>query len=166
MGYALSIAILSMLPSTSSGALSRNGSFEKHPGISGSSLFHQSSADEKQLLMIQQQLARAWVERDRAFIERVLAPEWSVTQADGTIRSRAAVLHDAFIVRTVTVESMVIDDVTVTLLGDTAIVRGRTQATGVVGDQRGSARLRFTDTFIKRRGQWQAVASHATTLAR
>ena len=104
-----------------------------------------------------------WVERDRAFIERVLAPEWSVTQADGTIRSRAAVLHDAFIVRTVTVESMIVDDVTVTLLGDTAIVRGRTQATGVVGDQRGSARLRFTDTFIKRRGQWQAVASHAPT---
>jgi hypothetical protein len=84
MGYALSIAILSMLPSTSSGALSRNGSLEKHSGISSSSLFHQSSADEKQLLMIQQQLARAWVERDRAFIERVLAPEWSVTQADGT----------------------------------------------------------------------------------
>jgi hypothetical protein len=166
MGYALSIAILSMLPSTSSGALSRNGSLEKHSGISSSSLFHQSSADEKQLLMIQQQLARAWVERDRAFIERVLAPEWSVTQADGTIRSRAAVLHDAFIVRTVTIESMIVDDVTVTLLGDTAIVRGRTQATGVVGDQRGSARLRFTDTFIKRRGQWQAVASHATTLAR
>ena len=166
MGYALSIAILSMLPSTSSGALSRNTSLERHSGISGSSLFHQSSADEKQLLMIQQQLARAWVERDRAFIERVLAPEWSVTQADGTIRSRAAVLHDAFIVRTVTVESMVVDDVMVTLLGDTAIVRGRTQATGVVGGQRGSARLRFTDTFIKRRGGWQAVASHATILAR
>jgi Domain of unknown function (DUF4440) len=51
-----------------------------------------------------------------------------------------------------------------TILGDTAIVRGRTQATGVVGERRGSARLRFTDTFIKRSGQWQAVASHATTL--
>jgi hypothetical protein len=166
MGYALSIAILSMLPSTSSGALSRIGSLEKHSASGGSSRFHQSSADEKQLLMIQQQLALAWVERDRAFIERVLAPEWSVTQADGTIRSRSAVLHDAFVVRTVTVESMIVDEVTVTLLGDTAIVRGRTQATGVVGDQRGSARLRFTDTFIKRRGQWQAVASHATALAR
>ena len=111
-------------------------------------------------------LARAWVERDRAFIERVLAPEWSVTQADGTVRSRAAILHDAFVVARVSIESMIVDEVTVTLLGDTAIVRGRTQATGVVGGQRGSAQLRFTDTFIKRSGQWQAVASHATTLAR
>jgi pimeloyl-ACP methyl ester carboxylesterase len=143
-----------------------NGSVENHPGGNSLLLFQQSSVDEKQLLMIQQQLARAWVERDRAIIERVLAPEWSVTQADGTIRSRAAVLHDAFVVRTVSVESMIVDDVTVTLLGDTAIVRGRTQATGVVGDRRGSARLRFTDTFMKRNGQWQAVASHATTLVR
>lgn len=166
MRYALSIAILFVLPSALSGAFLRNGSLEKHPGVNDSSLFHQSSMDEKQLLMIQQQLARAWVERDRAFIESVLAPEWGVTQADGTIRSRAAVLDDAFVVRTVLVESMIVDDVTVTLLGDTAIVRGRTEATGVVGDQRGSARLRFTDTFIKRGGQWQAVASHATTLAR
>ena len=163
MRYALSIAILFTLPSTLPGALSRNGSIEKHSDISGSS---QSSADEKQLLMIQQQLARAWVERDRAFIERVLAPEWSVTQGDGTIRSRAAVLHDTFVVGTASVESMIVDDVTVTLFGDTAIVRGRTHATGVVGGQRGSARLRFTDTFIKRSSGWQAVASHATTLAR
>jgi ketosteroid isomerase-like protein len=66
----------------------------------------------------------------------------------------------------VSIESMVVDDVTVILMGDTAIVRGRTQATGVVGGQRGSARLRFTDTFIKRSGQWQAVASHVTTLVR
>jgi hypothetical protein len=164
MRYAVSIAIVFMLPSARSGALEWLP--RDPPGSLSSAPFRQSSADEKQLLMIQQQLARAWVERDRAFIERVLAPEWSVTQADGTIRSRAAVLHDAFVVRTVLVESMIIDDVTVIVIEDTAIVRGRTQATGVVGDQRGSARLRFTDTFIKRSGQWQAVASQATTLAR
>ena len=127
-------------------------------------LLRQGSDDEQQLLMIQQQLARAWVQQDRALIERVLAPEWSVTQADGTIRSRAMVIDDAFVARTVSIESMVVDDVTVTILGDTAIVRGRTQATGLAGGQRGTARLRFTDTFIKRNGQWQAVASHATLI--
>lgn len=147
MRYALWVGVLSLLP------------------IINPSPELQRSGDEEQLRGMQQQLARAWVQRDRDFIERVLAPEWSVTQADGTIRTRAAVLHDAFVARTVSIESMVIDDVTVTLLGDTAIVRGRTQATGVAGGQRGTARLRFTDTFIKRAGRWQAVASHATILA-
>jgi hypothetical protein len=168
MRYALSLAIVLILPATLSGALWRDCSLEVDRRINDAfrDVLHQRVGDEEQLLTIQQQLARAWVERDRSFIERVLAPEWSVTQADGTIRSRASVLHDAFVARTMFIESMVVDDVTVTLFGDTAIVRGRTQATGVVGDQRGSARLRFTDTFIRRGGQWQAVASHATTLAR
>lgn len=167
MRYALSVGILLILPATAAGAHWRDCSLEINPRISGpSELLHQRSGDEELLLSIQQQLAQAWVRRDQGFIERVLAPEWSVTQADGTIRSRATVLHDAFVARTVSIESMVVEDVTVTLLGDTAIVRGRTQATGMVGDQRGSARLRFTDTFIKRSGQWQAVASHATTLVR
>lgn len=165
MRYALSVGILLILPATAFGALRRDCSLEINPLISPSpELFQQRSGDEELLLRMQQQLARAWVQGDRGFIEGVLAPEWSVTQADGTIRTRATVLHDAFVARTVSIESMVIDDVTVTLFGDTAIVRGRTQATGVAGDQRGSARLRFTDTFLKRSGQWQAVASHATTL--
>jgi hypothetical protein len=78
MRYAVSIAIVFMLPSARSGALEWLP--RDPPGSLSSAPFRQSSADEKQLLMIQQQLARAWVERDRAFIERVLAPEWSVTR--------------------------------------------------------------------------------------
>ena len=123
------------------------------------------STDEQQLLTLQQHLARAWVEGDRTFIESVLAPEWSVTQADGSVRSRRAVLHDAFDARHFVIERMVVDDVAVTVLQDTAIVRGRTAATGVSGGQRGSVTIRFTDTFIKRSGQWQAIASHASAIA-
>jgi hypothetical protein len=71
--------------------------------------------DEFQLRDIQQQLARAWVERDRAFIERILAPEWSVTQANGSILSRANVLRSAFETEALQVKSMVIDDVTLSI---------------------------------------------------
>ena len=49
-----------MLPSGLSGALLRNVSIEEHPVVNASSLLRQSSVDEKQLLTIQQQLARAW----------------------------------------------------------------------------------------------------------
>jgi len=65
--------------------------------------------DEHRLRDIQQQLARAWVERDRAVIERILAPEWSVTQVDGSILSRAAVLSSAFETGDLRVRSMVVD---------------------------------------------------------
>jgi ketosteroid isomerase-like protein len=113
--------------------------------------------------MIQQDLARAWTQHDRAYIEQVLAPEWSVTQVDGQILNRAMVLGDFF--DAVTFESMVVEDVTVMLYGDTAVVRGRTTAIGTFSGASVSARIRFTDVFIKSSGRWRAVASHASPLA-
>src|ERR1700730_9301511 len=81
-------------------------------------------ADDEQLLKdIEQQLARTWSQHDRAFVENVLAPGWSVTQADGSILSRSTVLGTFF--DALVFDSNVIDDVTVALFGDTAIVRGR-----------------------------------------
>jgi hypothetical protein len=121
--------------------------------------------DEHQLRDIQQQLARAWVERDRAIIERVLAPEWSVTQANGSILSRANVLRNAFETEALRVTSMAVDDVTVRIFGTTAVVRGRTVATGIDKSLAINVRLRFTDVFLKRNGEWQAIASHASILA-
>jgi hypothetical protein len=65
MWYAVSIAILSILPGTSSGVLWGDRSLESRGGISAPSphRYHQNFGDEEQLLMIQQQLARAWVQR-------------------------------------------------------------------------------------------------------
>jgi ketosteroid isomerase-like protein len=118
--------------------------------------------DEQQLRDIQQRLARAWVERDHKFIEGVLAPEWSVTQPDGQVLTRATVVGPMF--DTVRISSMTVDDVSVVLFGATAVVRGRTVATGTSDGVSATARIRFTDVFIKRRGKWQAVASHASVL--
>jgi ketosteroid isomerase-like protein len=118
--------------------------------------------DEQRLKNIQQQLARAWRQHDRAFIESILAPEWSVTQPDGTVLTRAVVLGTFF--DAVTFDSNVIDDVSVMSFGDTAVVRGRTVASGTLNGAPVIASLRFTDVFIKRHGRWQAVASHASPL--
>jgi ketosteroid isomerase-like protein len=120
------------------------------------------SSDEGRLMQIQQDLARAWLQHDRAVIESVLAPEWSVTQADGSILDRGTVLGTFF--DTVSFDSNVVDDVTVMLYGDAAVVRGRTSVSGRVNDTPVSARIRFTDLFIRRSGRWRAVASHASAL--
>ena len=120
----------------------------------------QTVSDEQALRDIQQGLVRAWAQKDRAFIERVLAPEWSVTQADGSQLTRETVLGTFF--DAVFFDSNVVDDVTVQLFGDTAIVRGRTIASGKFNGAPFTARIRFTDVFLKRNGRWQAIASHAS----
>lgn len=118
------------------------------------------SPDERVLRDIEQELPRAWTRHDRAFIESVLAPEWSVTQADGSMLARQTVLGSFF--DTVAFESNTVDDVRVALFGDTAVVRGRTTAIGTLNGVGFNARIRFTDVFIKRDGRWRAVASHAS----
>jgi len=122
----------------------------------------QSVTDEQQLRDIQQRLADAWLQRDRAVIETVLAPEWSVTQPDGQVLSRASVLGSFF--DGLRLDTFVVDDVSVMLFGTTAVVRGRTVTSGTLHGSQVNARIRFTDVFIKHEGRWQAVASHASPL--
>ena len=121
-----------------------------------------AAGDEGRLMQIQQDLSRAWMQHDRAFVESILAPEWSVTQADGSILDRATVLGTFF--DTVSFDSNVVDDVTVMLVGDAAVVRGRTSVSARVNGTPVNARIRFTDVFIRRSGRWQVVASHASPL--
>jgi hypothetical protein len=126
------------------------------------SLRARPGGDEQELRDIEQGLARAWLQHDRAFLDAVLAPDWTVTQADGTILTRHTVLEEFF--DAVSFDINVIDDVTVALFADTAVVRGRTSVRATFKGTAVSARLRFTDVFIKRNQRWLAVASHASSL--
>jgi hypothetical protein len=124
------------------------------------------SSDERDLRVLEQQLARAWAARDRTTIEHLLAREWSVTTSDGAVVSRAAALGATFDANAQIIESMTTDDdvVTVTRFDAAAVVRGRTVATIWFAGVRETKTFRFTDFLIKRDGTWQIVASHQTNV--
>jgi hypothetical protein len=50
--------------------------------------------DRKKLEDTQQQLIKAWVTSNRSILERLLAPDWMVTHADGRMSTREDVLRD------------------------------------------------------------------------
>lgn len=118
----------------------------------------------RELTDIQQQLAAAWVAGDRAAVERIIAPEWSVTGPDGQMSTRADVLRDVFETRVHHITAITVDDVRVRVFGDAAVVTGRTHGRGESERTPYDVVIRFTDTFIRRDGRWQAVASHASVL--
>ena len=120
-------------------------------------------ADRQQLEDIQQQLIRAWVTRDRSILERLLAPEWRVTRVDGRVSTRDEVLRDFDTGANRLLEGQV-DDLSVRTFDACAVVTGRTHARGEYNGQPYDVTLRFTDVFLRRNQQWQAVASHATRL--
>lgn len=119
-------------------------------------------ADE--LRAIEQRLAAAWVEGDREFVNRVLADDWSVTDAAGRVLGKRQVMREAFESKDRQVESLEIDDVRVRTFGGCAVVTGRTRATGRYQGNSMSVTLRFTDVFVRRAGRWQVVASQATLI--
>lgn len=124
----------------------------------------QTPGTEAELAALEERLARAWVEKDRSFIEGLLAPDWSVTDAAGQVLTKDQVLTQTFASSERTIDTMAIDEVRVRLFGPMAVVTGRTRATGSYRGQTGSAVLRFTDVFVQREGRWQIVASHGSAV--
>jgi ketosteroid isomerase-like protein len=122
------------------------------------------SNDTVELKQIQQRLIRAWVSRDRETINSILADDWIVTDPAGRVLTKAEVMTE-FDSGERKLESGTIDDVNVRLFYNVAVVTGRTAATGSYQGQSISVKLRFTDVFVKRSGNWQAVASQATLIA-
>lgn len=125
---------------------------------------HGQSA-EADIVALEQRLAEAWVKRDRAFIDRLLASDWTVIDQGGRILTNQQVLDEAFASTDRQIDEMTVDAITVRVLGEAAVATGRTRATGSYRGQRATAVLRFTDVFHYREGRWQIVASQGTTIA-
>ena len=120
--------------------------------------------DKSALIALQQTLAKAWLAGDRAGVERIIAPEWRLTGPDGSRTDRASLLAQVFETGAHKIRRLEVDDVEARVFGDAAVVTGRTHGVGESGGAPYDVYIRFTDTFIRRDGRWQAVASHASIL--
>jgi hypothetical protein len=118
--------------------------------------------DEAALVHLQQVLATAWVAGDRATVEHSIAPEWTSTGPDGRTTDRLTVLAQVFETRAHKIRELTISDVNARVFGDAAVVTGRTHGVGEFEGSRYDVVIRFTDTFVRREGRWQAVVSHAS----
>jgi hypothetical protein len=123
-----------------------------------------NSMDKEELIRIEGELAVAWPKGDKESIDRILAPDWSVTNALGQVQTREQVMRDAFQSGTLKVRSARVDDIQVRLFGNTAVVTGHSFSEGLYAGKPFRANLRFTDVFVKRMQRWQAVASHASAI--
>jgi len=128
------------------------------------------AAIEKELLQLEHDWATASVTRNADAVRRVEADDIAVTYPDGTTGTKADDVKDIE-TGALTSEGWELADVTVRVLSaDAAVVTGR----GIIknGKYKGpdgqvqqlKPQYRFTDVFARRNGQWQAVASQATTL--
>ena len=116
-----------------------------------------------------EELLRRWAQaveqREMAFLETLLAPEFTLTtgRPGAPVRTREqylAVTRDEY-----EVESWAFDEVVVQHYGRFAIVRSRYTQSGRMGTESRDGTYLMTDAFVKQSGRWRVVARHITALA-
>ncbi len=121
-----------------------------------------SQGAEQELINLEHEWASAFMHGDVAAVERIEAPGFVYTDYEGKVMGRADDIAD--VKAGAYKAEFDLQDMKVHLFGDTAVVTGRNVIKGTYKGQDMSGTYVFTDTFIKRGGRWQAVASQGTKI--
>jgi hypothetical protein len=114
-------------------------------------------ADE--LVDLSSDLVRAVQERDVARLDSLLAAEFTLDGAAGTL-SREELLEAAR--GEYAIEEFAYSEIDPEVYGNTAVVLSRYRQAARLGDRDASGDLRITDVWVRRDGRWQIVRRHAT----
>src|SRR6267142_760881 len=112
---------------------------------------------------MEKSLAAAYMRGDREFVDDLLTDDWTSTDYQGRVWTKANVLA-LFGPNGPTFTKVQIDVDRVRLLGDVAVVTGRSLSAGQFEGRDVSVTQRYTDIYVRRDGRWQVVASHGTQI--
>jgi len=120
-------------------------------------------SDQQALIKLERDWNDAFYRKDVAFIESLLAPEFTATYDDGSRGDKAKelALTKEFDQQ---VESAVQDDFTVKVFGNAAVVWFTLKLVGIKQGQRSELALSYTDVWILRDGRWLCVSTQSTRL--
>ena len=107
----------------------------------------------------------AQVNGDRAALERLVADDYVLVNGAGQVQDKARLIAD-YVAPGFKLDPFTIEEPVEKLLGDTALLGGRVNMTGVDGGQRFALVVRFVDTWALRDGQWRVVYSQVTRVAK
>lgn len=116
-----------------------------------------ASADARAVLALEDAWAAAAVKRDAATFRRLLAPGFVYTE-DARTQTGDELVHD-IVAGSDTLTEARNEALKVHPFGTTIVVTGWLVMRGHGGGKPFERRYRFTDTWLKRNGQWQIIAA-------
>jgi len=118
----------------------------------------QPSPDETQVLALEKKWTDAYRQRSISVLTPLLAEDFTITVEDGKTFGKIGYLaHTAD--SSVQVDLAEETDLRVHMHGNVAIVTGGYHETGTSKGKRYEYRDRFTDVWMKIKGQWQLIAA-------
>jgi len=118
-------------------------------------------SDQEILIELEQGWNEAFYRKDVAFIEGLLADEFTATYDDGSRgdRARELALTAEFNQQ---VESAIQEEFTVRVYRETAVVWFTLRLVGIRQGERAEVTFRYTDVWVLRDGRWQCVSTQST----
>jgi ketosteroid isomerase-like protein len=117
---------------------------------------------DQQLKDLENKWAKASVAHDTDSLAPMLADDFVNLDSDGSMRNKSETLDRT---KKAKLEISQVSDMQVTQHGDTAIVTGTWTGKGTSADGKPiDAKERWTDTWVKKDGQWQCIASASAPL--
>ncbi len=121
------------------------------------------STVEQALIKLENDWNDASVKRDVVVLGRILADDYIFTDPDGVMWTKAQNLEMLKSGEDV-VTSAVASDMKVRVYANAAIVTGRNTVKEMLKGKDISGKYAYTDTWVKRPGGWECVATHASRL--
>lgn len=126
-------------------------------GIAQSS--SKGDGDESKIIAFENLWNQMQINHDADAMGKMLDADFVLTDYDGAVMSKSQFMDSIRdMSNQLTVE--VSEDMKLHRHGDTVVVTGATHEKGAVGGKHYTHQGRFTDTWIKKEGQWICIASH------
>jgi ketosteroid isomerase-like protein len=122
-----------------------------------------SAGAEAALIKIENEILAALLKKDVAGFGRHFADDAVFTAPDGAVQTKAQLLAELKS-GDLAIDASSISDLKVRVHGDAAVVTYTTTDKGKYKKQDISGRYRWTDTFVRRAGEWKLVAGQGTPI--
>jgi len=116
---------------------------------------------EQEIKKLEHDWAQAVVKSGAAAVDQYEADDIVSTDPSGRVTDKAQDKKDLSS-GDLKVQSLELSDLKVRVYGNTAVATGLATLKGTYKGQDMSGNYRYTDTWVRRNGKWQAVASQAT----
>jgi len=120
-------------------------------------------SQETKLLVMEHLWNEAQVNRDARALDAMIGAAFVNTEYDGEVSDKTKFLNDIKDPH-FNISSLTIQDLKVSMYGDSAVVVGIYHAKGTYQSKPYEHFGRFTDTWVFTEGRWQCVASHTSLL--
>ena len=123
-----------------------------------------SSQPDEEIKKMEAARSKAQVQGDVAILDQLLAPEFVEISAAGQIRTKRENIEGHKSGQTHW-EKFDLDDLSVRVYGETAVVTGRLTRKGTFAGRDISGQSRYTRYYVRREGNWQAIFQHSVPAA-